>query len=76
MITKQLAMTEHQFFHRYLRNADGSAVRCRSNGRCKTWKTRPDDFRLPVKYVLKECFYITPTNAADWTTSDPTEAQS
>lgn len=42
------------------------AIRCRVNGKCKTWKTRPNDFRLPVKYGLRECFYITPDNAADW----------
>jgi len=56
-----------EFYHRTLRNSDGTAVRCRVNGTCKTWKTRPDDFRLPVKYGLKECFYITPDNAGDWT---------
>lgn len=71
MVTKQIAMTTYGFFHVSLRNADGSAVRCRANGKCKTWKTRPDDFRLPVKYGLKECFYITPRNAADWSAIDP-----
>lgn len=39
----------------------------RANGRCKTWKTRPDDFSLPIKYGLRECAYITPRNASEWT---------
>jgi hypothetical protein len=64
MITKEQAMTLHTFYHVTLRNADGTAARCRSNGRCKTWKTRPEDFRLPVKYGLRQCFCITPSNAA------------
>lgn len=48
------------------KNADGTPLRCRVNGQCKTWKTRPDDFRLPVKHGLRNCFYITPENAKDW----------
>lgn len=59
------------FYHRTKRNADGTAVRCRANGACKTWKTRPDDFRLPVKYGLKTCFYITPHNANEWLVDEP-----
>jgi len=54
------------FNHRSVKNADGSPARCRVNGKCKTWKTRPADFRLPVKHGLYEYFYITPENAADW----------
>jgi hypothetical protein len=55
-----------EFWHRTQRNADGSPVRCRVNGKLKTWKTRPDSFRLPVKHGIKQCFYITPENAAYW----------
>jgi hypothetical protein len=40
-----------------------ATVRIRRNGQTKTWKTRPNDFRIPVKYGLRECFYITPDNA-------------
>lgn len=73
MITKEIALTVHSFFHVTLRNADGTAVRCRANGKCQTWKTRSDDFRLPVKYGLKQYFDITPWNAHEWLTYDPTE---
>ena len=75
MIMKDDAMTATMFYHVRLRNADGTALRCRANGRCKTWKTRPDDFQVPVKYGLKQCFYLNPRNAADWLTYDPTEAK-
>ena len=54
------------FHHVSEKNADDTPLRCRSNGACKTWKTRPNDFRLPVKYGLKQCFYITPSNADQW----------
>ncbi len=73
MITKRDAETARHFFHLTARNADGTAVRCRANGRCKTWKTRPDDYRLPVKYGLRSCFYLTPSNADEWSTADPTD---
>ena len=71
MITKAIATQlsyRDTLHHVSLTNADGSMLRCRINGKCQTWKTRPDDFRLPVKYGLKQCFYITPDNAKDWTT--------
>ncbi len=69
MITKSIALSlgyRAELHHVSLNNRDGSPVRCRINGKCQIWKTRADDFKLPVKYGLKECFYITPANAADW----------
>jgi hypothetical protein len=41
-------------------------TRVRPSGRCQTWKTRPDDFRLPVKYGLYESSAIVPSNAEDF----------
>ncbi len=41
-------------------------TRVRVSGMCKTWKTRPADFRLPVKYGLYESSAIDQTNAADF----------
>lgn len=58
------------FYHKVHRNADGTPVRCRKNGRCKTWKRDPGRWILPVKYGLRDCFYITPTNAMEWTTDE------
>jgi hypothetical protein len=71
MISKSQAVEakRRQIFHHVtLKNADGTPARCRVNGKCKTWKTRPNEFSLPVKYGLKECFYITEVNAASWAT--------
>lgn len=74
MVTKEQAVAAgylQEFYHVRLKNRDGSPVRCRVNGKCKTWKTRPDDWRLPVKYGLRDCFYLSPDNAADWSATIP-----
>lgn len=72
MVTLEQAQTVGTFYHKVARNRDGSAVRCRANGKCKTWKTRPGEFRLPVKYGLRDYFYITNGNAREWLIADPT----
>ena len=56
----------HEFWHRFERNAGGTPLRCRKSGQLKQWKTRPDDFRQSVKYGLKQSFYITPANISEW----------
>lgn len=52
--------------HKVLKNNDGTALRCRVNGKIKTWKTRPNDFQLPVKHGLRDCFYINQNTIGDW----------
>jgi hypothetical protein len=69
MINKSTATSAdlgQTFHHQTAKNADGTPVRARVNGKCKTWKTRPEDFRLPMKHGLRSCFYITPENAGQW----------
>jgi hypothetical protein len=69
MITKSIATSVPLgtiFEHNTLQNADGTPLRCRVNGKCKTWKTRPEEFRLPVKHGLKTCFYLTQANCHEW----------
>jgi hypothetical protein len=66
MITKEQAMSlsyTRTIYGDYHTNADGSPIRWRVNGMCKTWKTRPDEFRLPIKHGLKDYFYLTHANA-------------
>lgn len=63
MITKTQAMTTNNFESTTYKNADGTPVRWRRNGKTKTWKTRPADFRIPVKYGLYEYGYIDQNNA-------------
>lgn len=69
MITKEQALSLHhrqELVHVTYKDSRGAPVRCRVNGACKTWKTRPDEFQLPVKYGLRTCFYINAHNAAEW----------
>ena len=55
MITKQIAITARNFEHVTVKNKDGTPARCRAMGKCKVWKTRPDEFKLPVvNYTITE----------------------
>lgn len=38
----------------------------RVSGKCQIWKTRPDEFRVPVKYGLYESYEINHKNGADF----------
>lgn len=42
----------------------------RRNGQTHTWKTRPNDFRIPVKFGLYDYGYITHMNAHMFTVED------
>lgn len=66
MVTKQEAMTQRFFEHVELKDSRGNPVRCRASGKCQTWKTRPDEFKLPVKYGLYHSFYLNNLNANCW----------
>jgi hypothetical protein len=62
MITKEQIMElplGYELHHRWARNADGTPERWRINGKVQTWKTRPEDFKVPVKYGLYSYGYIT-----------------
>lgn len=69
MVTKEQALTQ-RYFHEEgcarvvgLRGGIKTFMRLwRANGECRTWKTRPNAFRLPVKRGLKEYGYITESN--------------
>lgn len=49
----------YELHHRFATNADGSPERWRINGKVQTWKTRPRDFKVPVKRGLRQHSYIT-----------------
>lgn len=69
MITKSIAdsLTKGQILHHVsVKNADKTPMRVRVNGQVKTWKTRPDQFRIPVKHGLRDCGYIDNNNAQYW----------
>lgn len=44
-------------YHVHRRNADKTPERWRVNGVPKTWKTRPDEVRVPVKHGLHDYDY-------------------
>lgn len=74
MITKAMAeAAKHgdQFYTVWSAKGESVAaiVRVRVTGKCRTWKTHPTWFRLPVKHGLRESFYITHENAAQWSIS-------
>lgn len=75
MLTYDDALKASEFWHMTERNADGTAVRARRNGRTKVWKTRPGAFNVPVKYGLKQCFNITESHAHNWCTREKWEAE-
>lgn len=68
-LTPQTALTASHFYSRAHTYKDGvRPIEVRRNGATKTWKTRPGEFRIPVKYGMYQYFYITDKDAADWST--------
>ena len=68
-ITRENVETLHRgqiLHHVTVLNADKTPLRARVNGKVKLWKTSPEEFRVPMKYGIKTCFYITDLNAKDW----------
>lgn len=68
MITKEQALTANNFVQ--IRCGDNKeslpldkSRNWRRNGKTKTWKTRPNDFNIPVKHGLYDYGYITQDNA-------------
>ena len=74
MVTKEQAMTERYFHYapvckRIVGPRGGVTVKTenwRASGSCKTWKTRPNEFRLPIKYGLRQSSYLTQAEAHDF----------
>lgn len=62
--------------HLWAATTHGRWWRVRRNGRTKLWKTRPDEFRVPVKAGLRSCGEITHTSVVatmcddGWRTAD------
>lgn len=65
MVTKEQAVAA-EWRDEFTKTVGAKVYTARVNGKCKTWKTRPDEFRLPMKYGLYECFYIDNSNAHEW----------
>lgn len=73
-LNRSQVLTMHSWatlYHRTLRNADGTALRARPNGKCKTWVRRPEEFKLPAKHGLRDTFYVTHDNCNQWSLVEP-----
>ena len=55
-----------EIYHTTLRDSKGHSVRARVNGKIQLWKTRPTEFRLPMKHGLYDTFQLTQDNADQW----------
>lgn len=66
MLTTDQILNAKNFTHATLKNADGTPLRARRNGKTQTWKTRPGEFRIPAKHGLKDCFDITQVDVHLW----------
>jgi hypothetical protein len=68
-LTKKQAIEANEFHLAQCRRIFGprggiteTVIRYRRNGVTKLWKTEPERFRIPVKYGMKTCDYITNEN--------------
>jgi len=76
MISKEIALTQpSEMWHVSLKNKDGTPVRCRSNGQCKTYKNTPDRYCLPVKHGMYVHSYIDDDNGWEWCLPDRWEIE-
>ena len=69
MVTKEDSLKFDRFCHVSKTQGRGKNIKpltVRRNGQTKTWKTRPNEFSIPVKYGLYEFGYITHLNCHEW----------
>lgn len=68
MVTKQQAETTAAFHENHERG--GKIYRWRRNGATQTWKTRPNEFRTPIKYGIRNYSQLTEVNADQFHAED------
>jgi hypothetical protein len=66
LVNRQNCESANRFEHVSMKNADKTPLRVRRNGKTKLWKTRPNEFKIPVKYGMYEYSYITHENCDQW----------
>ena len=76
-VTKEQAITAEEFHYgectRTVGPRGGVTIKCevwRRNGVTRYWKTRPDEFKVPIKYGLKNCAYLDQSNASYFHTAE------
>lgn len=77
MVTKEQAASNRTFHYGHCTRTIGprggikeNVQAVRANGRLQTWKTRPAEFRLPVKIGLRGYDYIDHRNCQDFHTEN------
>lgn len=70
MITKDQAMTANEFVSLVSKNKKGEPHKVRRSGKTQIWKTRPDEFKIPVKFGLYQSLYITHLNAHEFAVTE------
>ena len=77
MITKEQALTANEFHYRECQRIVGprGGVKLiqeiwRRNGKTQTWKTRPSEWRIPVKYGLFDYGRILDRDSYLWHTAE------
>jgi hypothetical protein len=64
-------LKQHEIYEIGAYNADGTARRWRITGATKTWKTRPNEFRIPLKHGLYAYGEITHNNYMYFSKTEP-----
>lgn len=73
-ITAYNCHSANTFYHRTeryksrKRGVEGAPYQARRNGATKTWKSRPGEFKIPIKIGFKSYGYIDQNNADEWST--------
>lgn len=69
-ITKEQAINAHMFHYGTCTRVIGPRGKVterteqwRRNGKTQVWVTRPNDYRVPIKYGLKRCSQLLPSDA-------------
>jgi len=52
-------------------DSNGQPSKARVSGKVQTWKTRPNDFKVPLKRGLYDTGYLPPSNADRFTLTEP-----
>lgn len=73
MVTKEQALSADVFHYGECSRSTGPrggervhVEQWRRNGSTQTWKTRPDEFRVPIKYGMRSYSQLTDYNASEF----------
>lgn len=65
-IFKNLRHGQMLYSNTHCQNNGKDPLRVRVTGKVQTWKTRPEEFKVPVKHGLRDSGYITHLNHMHW----------